>query len=195
VSDPDAERMLEVRAGDGAAFTALVERWFGPLVGFFRRMGADASSAEDCAQEVFLKLFRTREAYEPRAKFTTYLFSIARNHWIDVYRHGRSAPPTVSSDRSTDGDEDEGPIKDRLEASGAAPERGAGSRETADALRAAVAALSDEHREVFALAQGEGMRYQEIALILRIPIGTVKSRMHTAMRCLRDALRRAGIEP
>lgn len=198
MSDPDTDRMLLVRDGDGAEFAALVERWWKPLVGFFRRMGADASTAEDCAQDVFLKLYRTRETYEPRAKFTTYLFSIARNHWIDVYRHGKSAPATISSDvegRGGGAGDGEGALRDRLPSSEAAPDTRAATSEMAAAVRAAVNALGDEHREVFALAQGEGIRYQEIAEILRIPVGTVKSRMHTAMRILREHLSRAGFEP
>ena len=104
--DRDAEEMLAAKAGSAEAFTRLVERWVRPLSGFFRRLGADASTAEDCAQDVFLKLFRTREAYEPRARFSTYLFSIARHHWIDVVRH-RAAGPTVVSVDGGDGSDAE----------------------------------------------------------------------------------------
>ncbi len=193
--DPDAETMLRVKAGDVRAFPALVERWIRPLASFFHRLGADPSAAEDCASEVFYKLYKTRAAYEPRAKFSTFLFSVARHHWIDVYRHSRIGPTTVSGDVSGEDGGAGGTLVSRLPAPEDAPSGGAERAEVAQAVREAVAALSDEHREVFALAQGEGLRYQEIAEILRIPIGTVKSRMHTAMAVLRDRLRRAGIEP
>ncbi len=194
--DPDSETMLRVKAGDAGAFPALVERWIRPLASFFHRLGADPSLAEDCASEVFYKLYKTREAYEPRAKFSTFLFSVARHHWIDVYRHSRIGPTTISGDGPADeGGGSGGAIVDRVPAPGEAAGADAERAEMARALRAAVAALSDEHREVFALAQGEGLRYQEIAEILRIPVGTVKSRMHTAMALLRDRLRRAGHEP
>ena len=193
--DPDTQTMLRVKAGEAGAFPALVERWIRPLASFFHRLGADPSLAEDCASEVFYKLYKTREAYEPRAKFSTFLFSVARHHWIDVYRHAHIGPTIVSGDGPAEEGGAGGTLVDRLAAPDDAPSGGAERAEVARAVREAVAALSDEHREVFALAQGEGLRYQEIAEILRIPIGTVKSRMHTAMALLRERLRRAGIEP
>lgn len=186
--------MLRTKDGDAAAFASIVERFLRPLASFFHRLGADASLAEDCAQDVFLKLYRTRAAYEPRARFSTYLFSIARHHWIDVVRHRAASPKTVSTDAPDAGGEEGDSLSKRLpsreEASGS-PDRTA----LLEAVRDAVAALSAEHREVFALAQGEGLRYHEIAEILRIPVGTVKSRMHAAVASLRDRLRRKGFEP
>ncbi len=194
--DPDTETMLAARAGDVRAFARLVERFLRPLASFFRRLGADASLAEDCAQEVFLKLYRTRSAYEPRAKFSTYLFAIARHHWIDVARHRAIGPPTISGDLPVSSEEEEGEaLKDRLEARPTEAPAGAEQAEALVAVREAVAALSPEHREVFALAQGEGLRYQEIAEILRIPLGTVKSRMHAAMHAIRHHLESRGFEP
>lgn len=193
--DPDTQTMLRVKAGETGAFPALVERWIRPLASFFHRLGADPSQAEDCASEVFYKLYKTRAARTPRAKFSTFLFSVARHHWIDVYRHARIGPTIVSGDGPAEEGGAGGTLVDRLAAPDDAPSGGAERAEVARAVREAVASLSDEHREVFALAQGEGLRYQEIAEILRIPIGTVKSRMHTAMALLRERLRRAGIEP
>jgi RNA polymerase sigma-70 factor (ECF subfamily) len=194
VSDPDTEEMLRFQAGDGAAFDRLVVRFLRPLASFFHRLGADPATAEDCASEVLYKVFRARDTYEPRAKFTTFLFSVARHHWIDVVRHRSIGPPTVSSDVAGTGDGDE-PLAAALPGREAPPEAGADAGEVVAALRAAVAALPEEHREVFALAQGEGLRYQDIAAILGIPIGTVKSRMHAATALLRTHLRRAGFEP
>jgi RNA polymerase sigma-70 factor (ECF subfamily) len=195
VSDPDTDLMLRVRAGDDGAFTRLCERFFRPLAHFFHRLGADGSTAEDCAQEVFLKLYRSRLAYEPRAKFTTFLFSVARHHWIDVVRHRAVGPPTVSMDRESSEGEGDDAIRDRVGAAGPRPESRVTDRERDDAIRAAVEALPTEQREVFALAQEAGIKYQDVAEILGIPVGTVKSRMHAAFHALRDRLRRGGIEP
>jgi RNA polymerase sigma-70 factor (ECF subfamily) len=197
VSDPESDLMLRVKAGEEGAFTRLVARFLRPLVSFFHRLGADASIAEDCAQEVFVKVYRTRATYEVRAKFSTYLFSIARHHWIDVVRHRAAGPSTVSSDAPAagEGGDEPGRLSDRLEGRGEAPESGVSGTELARALRAAVEALPAEQREVFALTQVEGLRYEEIALILRVPVGTVKSRMHTAVRTLRARLARDGFEP
>jgi RNA polymerase sigma-70 factor (ECF subfamily) len=194
VSDPDTEEMLRFQAGDGTAFDRLVARFLRPLASFFHRLGADSSTAEDCASEVLYKVFRARDTYEPRAKFTTFLFSVARHHWIDLVRHRSIGPPTVSSDvAGPRGDEET--LGTTFPGRESSPEGRADAREVGAALRAAVAALPEEHREVFALAQGEGLRYQDIAAILGIPVGTVKSRMHAATGLLREHLRRAGFEP
>ncbi len=193
--DPESEWMLRVRAGDDRAFTELCHRFFRPLAHFFHRLGADAALAEDCAQEVFLKLYRARATYEPRAKFTTFLFSVARHHWIDVVRHRAAGPATVSMDRDDGGDEGEGSIRERTSARSPAPDAEAAERERTEAIRAAVETLPAEQREVFALAQEGAMRYQDIAEVLCIPVGTVKSRMHAAFHHLRERLRRAGFEP
>jgi RNA polymerase sigma-70 factor (ECF subfamily) len=196
VSDPESDLMLRVQAGEAGAFARLVERFLRPLVSFFHRLGADPSTAEDCAQEVFVKVYRTRATYEVRAKFSTYLFSIARHHWIDVVRHRAAGPQTVSTDATGEGGDDSGRLGDRLEGRGGDEAAGTVSDgELARALRAAVAGLPAEQREVFALTQVEGLRYEEIALILRVPVGTVKSRMHTAVRTLRARLTRDGFEP
>lgn len=184
--------MLRVAAGDEAAFEPLVSRVLPRLLGFFRRLGADAAIAEDCAQDVLLKVYRARAGYTARARFTTYLFHIARNHWIDVYRHRKVGPRTISTDL-LGGGEDGRPME--LEGPPVAAGSGMSQAELVAALERAVARLGDEHREVFVLARVENLRYQEIGEILGIPVGTVKSRMHAAWRQIREALQAEGIEP
>jgi len=192
VADEDTELMLRVAAGDEAAFEPLVLRMLPRLVGYFRRLGADGALAEDCAQDVFLKVYRARANYTARAKFTTYLFHVARNHWIDVYRHRKVGPTIISSD-ALRGDED-GRARE-FEGPSPVPGSQAGHAELLAALQRAVGTLGEEHREVFVLARIERLRYQEIGEILGIPVGTVKSRMHAAWRQIRDSLSREGIEP
>ncbi len=184
--------MLRVAAGDEAAFEPLVHSVLPRLIGFFRRLGADASIAEDCAQEVLMKVYRVRAGYTARARFTTYLFHIARNHWIDVYRHRKLGPRTVSTDVFR-GDDDGRPLE--LEGPPVVPGGELGREELLAALERAVGGLGEEHREVFVLARVENLRYQEISRILGIPVGTVKSRMHAAWRQIRAALSAEGIEP
>src|SRR5688500_395292 len=101
--------MRRVAADEPAAFERLVERVLPRLLGYFRRMGADRAFAEDCAQDVLLKLYRVRRDYVPRARFVTFLLHVARNHWIDVYRHRRLGPTTISADASRAGSEDDAP--------------------------------------------------------------------------------------
>lgn len=189
--------MRRVAADEPTAFERLVGRILPRLLGYFRRLGADAALAEDCAQEVLLKIYRARAAYVPRARFITYLLHVARNHWIDVYRHRRLGPVTFSADAQAEGADDDGPS-----GSGGLPERepatGA-SRADQPALRAALdralGRLSPEHREAFVLAHLDTLRYEEIAELLGVPVGTVKSRVHAAARQLREHLRREGVEP
>jgi RNA polymerase sigma-70 factor (ECF subfamily) len=185
--------MLRVARGDAAAFEPLVRLVLPRLLGYFRRLGADRALAEDCAQEVLVKVHRARDQYRPRARFVTYLFHIARNHWIDLYRHRRLGP-RVSYQGSFE-TEGEGGIEPEARKGEADASSRALRGELAEALRHAIERLPEEHREVFVLAQVETLRYQEIAEILGIPVGTVKSRMHAAVRLLREDLRREGIEP
>jgi RNA polymerase sigma-70 factor (ECF subfamily) len=191
VADEETELMLRVAAGDERAFERLVGLVLPRLLGYFRRLGADRASAEDCAQEVLLKVYRVREAYEPRARFVTYLFHVARNHWIDVYRHERLLPRPVAGTPARG--EEEG----SFDPPGTSTDPGArlAGGELAGALEAAIASLGEEHREVFLLAQVDGLRYQEIGEILGIPVGTVKSRVFSAVREIRAWLGARGIEP
>ena len=194
MSDHDTELMRRVAEGDPRAFGELVESVLPRLLGYFRRLGADPALAEDCAQEVLFRIYRVRERYRPQARFVTYLFHVARNYWIDVYRHRRVQPPTVSADASGSGEGGQGLAADltrETEEAGAGLDRAALSV----ALDRAIAALGEQHREVFVLSQVETLRYQEIAEILGIPVGTVKSRMHAAVRQLREQLAREGFEP
>ena len=193
VADPLTELMIRVAAGDDSAFEPLVSSLWPRLIGYFRRQGADASLAEDCAQEVFTKIYRSRRGYQPRSKFVTYAFRVARNHWIDRYRKRQSSPPPASLDAGgSDGDTSWSatlPDKRRSEPSAERQHR------LAQILERAVATMGQGQREVFVLARVELLRYQEIGEILSIPVGTVKSRMHGAMRHLRAELLAAGIEP
>lgn len=194
MSDVETELMRRVAEGDTQAFTALVERVLPRLLGYFRRLGADSALAEDCAQETLFRIYRVRERYRPQARFVTYLFHVARNYWIDVYRHRKIQPPTVSADAAGRGQEGQGLVADLAregEEAGAGLDRSA----LAGALDRGIAALGEQHREVFVLSQVESLRYQEIGEILGIPVGTVKSRMHAAVRQLREHLSREGFEP
>ena len=192
MADRETELMLRVAAGDERAFEPLVELVHGRLIGFFRRLGADAATAEDCAQDTLLKVYRARAKYTARARFTTYLFHVARNHWIDVYRHRKLGPRMVSAEGM--GDDEDGRRRE-FEAPGAPPEGAVGHEELSVALERAVRGLGEEQLEVFVLARVENLRYQEIGEILGIPVGTVKSRMHAAWRQIRENLKSVGIEP
>jgi RNA polymerase sigma-70 factor (ECF subfamily) len=185
----DRELMLRVRGGDAEAFATLVSRHQKPLINFFyRRVYWDRSAAEDLAQDVLMRLWNARERYRPDAKFTSYLYRVAGNLVIDRARHRRAAPPPVSID-AAHGANAELRLIEGLAAEAVEPGEQAARREWVERIKGALSGLSEEHREVFVLAHLQGMPYPQISEVLDIPVGTVKSRMHAAVRKLRGALR------
>jgi len=169
----DVLLMREVKAGKKEAFAALVRRHQQSLLNFFRRMGACMEDAEDMVQETFLRLFDYRMRYEPSAKFTTFLYTLARNTRADWLRKlQREERISV-----------EFPIRN--------PELSFGlleHREWRIDIQTALEELSPKLRVVVVMSVYQGLPYREIAEILEIPLGTVKSRMHLAVRQLREAL-------
>lgn len=170
--DPDAALMNEVSNGSENAFTQLVRGHQRGLLNFFARLGAQ-SDCEDLVQETFVRLFRYRQQYRPTARFAAFLHHIARNVWAD---RGRKI---VRIERlATDyGNE----MRDGIVP---APERLGES----DDVERALDRLSPKLREVIVLNIYQGMRYQEIADLLKIPLGTVKSRINLALTGLKEAL-------
>ena len=182
----DAELMARVKAGEEAAFDALVARHRTVVLNFYYRLTWDRDLAEDLAQEVFIRLFLHRNKYEAVAKFTTYLYRIARNCWIDHLRKTRQERKL----KSLDAEDSEGStLRETVEVRHVeAPSDGARKEEYSDAVIAAIESLPEDHKLVFILSEVQGLRYAEVAEALGIPEGTVKSRMHNAVCRLRDKL-------
>ena len=179
--DPDVALMERIKNDDQEAVILLVERYQRELIGFFFHQCWDQLVAEELAQDVFVNVYRSRARYVPTARVRTYLYRIAHNLWIDHLRRQRrhlSLDATYGED---------GPS---LGADLAAPAVGDAGRDTRirDRVQQALELLPAGQREVFVLANNQGLKYQEISGILGIPEGTVKSRMHHAVRALRDEL-------
>jgi len=168
--DPDALLMQEAALGSLSALADLVRRHQGPLVNFFRRMGV-YNDAEDLAQETFVRLYRARGRYRPTARFTTFLYVIARHVLAD---HGRK---WFRLTRLREGLKREAEVADG---------RGAPGRVSRLDVEAALGSLSPKLRSVVVLNLYQGQRQEEIAEILGIPVGTVKSRMNLALKALRE---------
>jgi RNA polymerase sigma-70 factor (ECF subfamily) len=170
--DPDVALMLEVAGGSETAFTALVRRHQNPLLNFFARMGA-SSDCEDLVQETFVRLFRFRRRYKPAARFTTFLYHLARNVWAD---RGRKIVRLewLAAEFQTEVEI----------ARQRAPDR---SGDAVD-IEAALDRLSPKLREAIVLNIYQGLRYQEVADVLEIPLGTVKSRINLALTALKEIL-------
>lgn len=187
----DADLMLLVKVGDVRAFENLVGRHERPLINYFFRMTWDRQTSEDLAQEVFIRIYNHAKDYEVQAKFTTYLYRVARNLWIDRLRHEAHAPRTVSLDAPMDAEGD--PYHDIIHGHGPAPDQRMETDERASIVRRAIEALPEDQKSVLLLAESKDMKYQEIAEVLGIPLGTVKSRMHAAVMKLKELLAgRAG---
>jgi RNA polymerase sigma-70 factor, ECF subfamily len=182
-SDDDAGLMLRYRDGDTAAFAALYAHYKGPLYRYLLRHARNASAAADLFQEVWSHLIATRERYEPRAKFATFLFHIAHNCAIDFFRrdlHQRRVLPTHES---------ESPLSEAEVPEHQRPDRVAEFVEQQSAVLAAVAALPQEQREAFLLREETGLNVEEIARITDVPLETAKSRLRYAVRKLKNSLR------
>ena len=184
----DAALILAIQKGKLAAFTQLVDRHQRSLINFFFHLSWDRQVSEDCAQEVFLRLYSHLGTYEPQAKFTTFLFSVARNLWIDRMRSEQARGGKPVSLEAPAGFGEERSLRDRLSGPSPTPVEILARQETQDALKNAIDRLPEEQRTVLILSEIQGMKYQDIGAILDIPVGTVKSRMHTAMERLRELL-------
>jgi len=182
--DDDIRIMERIRDDDRQAVVELVERYQHELVGFFYHQCWDQLLAEELAQDVFVNVYRSRHRYQATAKLRTWLYRIAHNLWIDQIRRQRHG--NVSLDAEIGGAALR--LVDVLAApAGVDPDATSAEQITAR-IQLAVAGLPAGQRDVFVLANNQGMKYQDIAEVLGIPEGTVKSRMHSAVRLLRDEL-------
>ena len=184
MSDPDTALMERIRDGDQQAVVELVERFQHELMGFFYHLCWDQLVAEEMVQDVFVNVYRSRSRYQPTARVRTFLYRIAHNLWID---HMRRQKHHLSLDAEMG--ERALRLSDVLKAPPGEDPDAAGRDETIRSrIQESLDGLPEGQREVFVLANNHGMKYQEISAVLGIPEGTVKSRMHNAVRSLRDDL-------
>ena len=185
--DSDESLMLRYRDGDVRAFELLVTRHRKPLFNFILRFVRDTAQAEDVTQETFLRLVKGADAYERQAKFTTWLYTIARNLCVDASRRGKHRK-AASLDAPLSDDDGAASLLDLLPDGTAGVDRQAQSRELGLRLRQAIEALPDEQREIFLLREVADLQFNEIANVVGCPENTVKSRMRYALEKLREAL-------
>ena len=187
----DVQLMLDVKSGDDSSFELLLRKYRTPVVNFLYRMVRDAAAAEDLAQEVFLRVYRARGQYLPRAKFTTWMFRIATNLAFNALRDGRYRQLEVSIDRSAvdrlgDG-ESEQPA---LEIADRQPsiELELIRRDRAELIRRAVESLPEKQRAAVLLHKYQEMDYDEIARVLGCSESALKSLLFRAYETLRVEL-------
>lgn len=182
----DTELMLRFKQQhDQEAFSELVRQHQKSLINFFYRLVWNQEQSEDLAQEVFIKLIKSAHVYEPRAKFTTFLYRIARNLWIDKLRCGQISTKTVSLDSPIDQDKEK-PLSELIAEENSNLTKDIANKELADRLKKLISGLPEEQQVILNLTYFEGMAYQEVAKIVDIPLGTVKSRLHAAITKLKE---------
>jgi len=183
----DAEVMLRVKTGDDSAFEYLVQKYRRPMLSFMFRMCRNGAVAEDLAQEVFLRVYRSRENYEPSAKFTTWLYRIATNLAVNHARDTRHERPenTVSIDEP---DENTGLTVDVPDTSLSAEETIL-RRERMAAIRQRVQELPERQMTAVIMHKYQQMDYRQIAEVLKLSESATKSLLFRAYETLRVQLK------
>ncbi|HUQ15081.1 MAG TPA: sigma-70 family RNA polymerase sigma factor [Gemmatimonadales bacterium] len=184
----DQEVVLLARGGREAAYRELVRRYERPVFALLYRMVRDRELAEDLAQETFVKALNAIESYRPEFKFSSWIFKIANNAAIDHLR--RRELDTLSLDGSPHAETPEAMQATALQigARQESPLDAVEARELGGAIEAAIGRLRPEYRSCILLRHVEGRAYEEIAEILDLPLGTVKTYIHRARNELRLAL-------
>jgi RNA polymerase sigma-70 factor (ECF subfamily) len=186
--DPDVRLMLEVRDDNAAAFEELVLRYQDRLMNILKPLVGDVGQAEDLAQEVFLRVYRSRKSYEPSAKFATWFFTIANNVVLNARRsRNRRHEHTISS-------HDSGPLGARpldvllSTSSSQMPARLLEKAEMRDIVRMALESIPERQRLAVLLCKFEGLSYADIAAALELTPQAVKSLLSRARINLREIL-------
>jgi RNA polymerase sigma-70 factor (ECF subfamily) len=181
--DYDAQLMVRVKEGDGASFAVLLEKHRSPVIHFLYRMVQNQAVAEELAQEVFLRVYRSRGTYEPTAKFTTWLFRIATHLALNSLRDGRNE----RLQDSLDGDSGE-PVARQLSDKQPSAETAMVNEVKVEEIRQAVAALPEKQRAAVLMHKYQEMEYSQIAKILNCSESAVKSLLFRAYETLRARL-------
>jgi RNA polymerase sigma factor (sigma-70 family) len=176
----DEALLRSIAAGDAAALSTLYERHSKALFGYLHRLAGDRMTAEEILQDTMLAVWRSAGAFEGRAKVTTWLFGVARRQAHNRLR-GRPAPEPAAPGLPDRPDQGAGPEELAIAAAGGTP------------VAAAIDLLPEHHRDVIALVFVAGLPLADVAEVLAVPVGTVKSRLHHARAAVAAALIAQGV--
>jgi RNA polymerase sigma-70 factor (ECF subfamily) len=183
----DAEVMLRVKAGDDSAFDFLVQKYRRPIINFMYRMAHNTAAAEDLAQEVFLRVYRSRSSYEASAKFTTWLYRIATNLGMNYSRDTRHERPENIMNLD-EPDEETGQSPDLADKTPSVEEEIL-QRERLNAIRQKVEALPERQKMAVLMHKYQQMDYRQIADVLKLSESATKSLLFRAYETLRTQLK------
>lgn len=185
----DSDLMVKFQQGNANAFALLFESYRGPVFNFiYRMLNSQQDAAEDLLQEIFVKVIKAKDYYEPRAKFSTWLFSIARNHCLNYIKSRRYAQGLNTVSLNAEGHDgvslmdvlpDEHRVPGSLE-----------QKETQALMEQCIATLPDELKEVFLLRAVEGLPHDDVSRILRQNPATVRTHYHRARLMLQKKMGR-----
>jgi RNA polymerase sigma factor (sigma-70 family) len=166
---PDEELMLEVRNGTGETLGVLFDRYHAPLYNFYSKLTGDRTLSEDLVQEVFLRILKYRQSYQPGTPFRAWIYQIARNARVDHYR---KTPRNIAFEAEM------APV--------VMPKDSAQQTQESELLHRALMQMPEEKREILILSRFQELKYEEIARLLGCELGTVKTRIHRAIQELRQ---------
>ena len=185
--DLDAALMLRVKQGDATAFTRLVDKYKQPVMNLAYRTLRDLTEAEDLAQNVFVQVYKSARRYEPSAKFSTWLFTIARNLCLNEIRR-RARHPAESLDQ-THSEADDQPLHQVEDRRVASPPEELLHGELEQKITAALAELPENQRTALLLCRQEELSYEEIAEVLGCSLSATKSLIHRGRETLKSKLK------
>jgi len=178
-------------AGETSAWEEIVQRYHRRIYNICYRFSGSPDQAQDLTQEVFIKMYGSLKSYDAqRAAFMTWVTTITRNLLVDYFRKSKQERMTDSLDTTSSEHEDAMPLSERIPDKAQPPDARVQSRETREAVHRALQKLSPDLREAVILRDLQDMDYREIATVLRVPEGTVKSRINRGRAELARLLQR-----
>jgi len=184
IDDTDEDLMVRYQRGEVRAFEVLLTRHRRAVYNFILRFVGDRETAEDLLQEAFMRVIKGAEAYKRQAKFTTWLYTIARNLCVDQTRR-RKHRKHASLDAPMDATAESGTLLDVIPSGDMASDRISANKQLHATMQRAIAGLSEDQREVFLMREFLDMPFKQIADVVGVPENTVKSRMRYALEKLR----------
>lgn len=187
LEDPDVQLMLDFQAGDKSAFDKLLTKYFKRVLNFTYRYVGSKESAEDLAQEVFIRVYNTASRYKPASKFQTFIFTIAKNLALNEVRRAKHVAFSIDERNETQSNKAAFQVED---SSAEAPSENILNQEKGEIVRAAIYALPENQRTAVLLRRYENFRYVEIGATMGISEKAVKSLLNRAKENLKEQLKK-----